>query len=89
MNAVLSGGIIAMCLLILIYLYRAIFGPSVFDRLIGLNGIASKAILLLVFIGLLDGRLDMYIDLAIGYSLLNLVGSFAVGKYLERRDMNS
>ena len=68
-----------------LYLYRIVRGPEVFDRLIGLNGIASKAILLLLLIGLSQQRLEMFIDICIGYGLLNLVGSLAVAKYLEKR----
>ena len=71
--------------LILVYLYRVVQGPTVFDRLLGLNGIATKAIMLQVIIGTLYGRLEMFVDIAVGYSLLNLIGALAVAKYLERR----
>ena len=67
------------------YLYRAIRGPDVFDRLIGLNGITTKSILILVFIGAFVAQTDMFLDLSLGYGLLNLVGGLATGKYLERR----
>ena len=80
-----------MCLFLLtallpLYLYRAVRGPSVFDRLIGLNGIATKSILLLILIGTSMGQLDMFLDICLGYGLLNLVGSLAVSKYLERKE---
>ena len=71
--------------LILVYLYRVVQGPTVFDRLLGLNGIATKAIMLQVIIGTLYERLEMFVDIAVGYSLLNLIGALAVAKYLERR----
>lgn len=76
-----------LCALIPFYLYRAVKGPTVFDRLIGLNGIATKAILVLVFIGAVSGALEMLVDIALGYGLLNLVGAVAIGKYLEQRGM--
>ncbi|MEK9658976.1 MAG: MrpF/PhaF family protein, partial [Chloroflexota bacterium] len=34
--------------------------------------------------GFLFERPDMFVDLALGYALLNFVGTVAVGKYLER-----
>ena len=81
------GCLIALSLLIPFYLYRAVCGPSVFDRLIGLNGIATKAILFLIFIGAYIGQLDMLLDIGLGYGLINLVGAVAIGKYLETRGM--
>ena len=71
--------------LILVYLYRVVRGPSVFDRVLGLNGISTKAIILLVVIGTGLGRVDMYVDISTGYALLNLVGALATAKFLEER----
>jgi len=88
MTSFFLATLIVLSLLIPFYLYRATVGPTVFDRLIGLNGIASKAILFLVLIGAHDNQLDMFLDLALGYGLLNLVGSLAVGKYLERKELH-
>jgi len=87
MNTFWLGSLFALAALIPFYLYRAIAGPTVFDRLIGLNGIATKAILFLILIGVFNGQLDMFIDIGLGYGLLNLVSSLAVGKYLERKGL--
>lgn len=79
---------IILCSLVVMltaYLYRSLKGPSVFDRLIGLNGIATKAVLILVFIGVVFEQTDMFMDIALGFGLLNLVGALAVGKYLEKK----
>ncbi len=76
---------IVLVLLILVYLYRVIAGPTVFDRLLGLNGISTKAILLVVIIGTMYERVDMFVDISTGYALLNLVSALAVTKYFEHR----
>ena len=78
---------ILMLLAILLgaYLYRVLQGPTIFDRVLGLNGISTKAIILLIVIGVYFGRVDMFIDIATGYALLNLVGALAVAKYLEQK----
>ena len=68
-----------------VYLYRVLRGPTVFDRLLGLNGISTKAIILLVLIGTIYERVDMFVDISTGYALLNLVGALAVTKFLEQR----
>jgi len=68
-----------------VYLYRVVRGPTVFDRLLGLNGISTKAIILLVVIGTVYDRVDMFVDISTGYALLNLVSALAIAKYLEER----
>ena len=67
------------------YLYRVLQGPTIFDRVLGLNGISTKAIILLIVMGIYFERVDMFVDISTGYALLNLVGALAVAKYLERK----
>jgi multicomponent Na+:H+ antiporter subunit F len=72
-------------LLMLISLYRALFGPTVLDRLIGVNAIGSKTVVLLVLIGLLYHRLDMFVDIALAYAMLNFVAVLAASRYFQKR----
>ena len=67
------------------YVWRAIAGPTVFDRVIALNAIGTKTAVLFVMIGLVDGRLDMYVDLALGLILLNLFIRLLVAKYVRMK----
>jgi len=69
------------------YLYRVLQGPTIFDRVLGLNGISTKAIILLIVIGIVFERVEMFIDISTGYALLNLVGALAVAKYLEQKGL--
>ena len=78
--------LILLTILIVTYLYRVMRGPTVFDRLLGLNGVSTKAIILLVLIGTIYGRVDMFVDISTGYALLNLVSALAVAKYLEQKE---
>ena len=75
----------ALALIIGVYLYRGIRGPTVFDRMLGLNGISTKAVILLVVMGTVYDRVDMFVDISTGYALLNLVAALAIAKYLEER----
>lgn len=77
--------LVLLAVLIGVYLYRVLKGPTIFDRVLGLNGISTKAIILLVLIGSYFERVDMFVDIATGYALLNLVGALAVAKYLEQK----
>ena len=74
-----------LTILILVYMYRVFQGPTVYDRILGLNGISTKAIILLTILGSLYSRLEMFVDIALGYAVLNVVGGLAVGKYLEHK----
>jgi multicomponent Na+:H+ antiporter subunit F len=66
-------------------LYRVVVGPTVFDRVIGAGLIGTNALLLLVLVGFIYGRIDMFVDVAIAYALLNFVGVVALGRYFEGR----
>ena len=77
--------LVLLAILLGVYLYRVLQGPTIFDRVLGLNGISTKAIILLIVMGIYFERVDMFVDIATGYALLNLVGALAVAKYLERK----
>jgi len=77
--------LVILSILLAVYLYRVLLGPTIFDRVLGLNGISTKAIILLIVIGVYFDRVDMFIDISTGYALLNLVGALAVAKYLEQK----
>ena len=79
--------LMVLAVLIAAYLYRVLQGPTIFDRLLGLNGISTKAIILLVLMGIVFERVDMFVDISTGYALLNLVGALAVAKYLEQKGL--
>ena len=84
MTGIFLGIAIYMIVLIALPLYRLIKGPTVFDRVISAGLIGVNSVLLLAVIGFGFDRIDMFVDLAIVYALLNFVGTVAAGKYLER-----
>lgn len=73
----------ALLVALVLLLARAVLGPTVFDRLLAANTIGTVAVLLLSVIGFLAGRPE-FLDLAIVYGLLNIVGTIAVLKFFER-----
>ncbi len=76
---------LGICFLMLFALYRALFGPTVLDRLIGVNAIGSKTVVLLLLIGILYGRIDMFVDIALAYAFLNFVAVLAASRYFHKR----
>ena len=80
----LSGAIFLVILMIL-SLYRGVYGPTVLDGLIGVNAIGSKTTALLVLIGILYGRADMFVDIAIAYAVLNFIAVLAAARYFQKK----
>jgi multicomponent Na+:H+ antiporter subunit F len=77
-----SAAVIALLVTLALALVRAIRGPTVFDRLLATNTAGTVSVLLLSTIGFLTGRPD-FLDLAIVYALLNVVGTIAVLKFFR------
>lgn len=83
---VLAG---SLAVIALIPFYRVVQGPTVFDRLLSAGAVGSKTIVIACLFGAIYDRLDMFVDLAMAYAILNFVGLIAIEKYfcsLERRE---
>lgn len=65
---------------------RALKGPTVFDRVLAANSVGTLAILLLAVVGFLTGRPE-WLDIAITYGLLNLIGTLAILKFFRHGDL--
>lgn len=75
-----AGAVAALLATLALLLARAVSGPTVFDRLLAANTTGTVAMLLLAVIGFLNGRPD-FLDLALVYGMLNIVGTIAVLKF--------
>ena len=74
-----------LCALMVISLYRAVFGPTVLDRLVGANAIGSKTVILLLIIGYLYDRVEMFVDIALAYAFLNFIAVLAASRYFYKK----
>ena len=74
--------VIVLITIIALMLGRALRGPTGFNRMNALGVISADTIILIVLFGYLDGRIDMYVDIAISYAILGFVGSIAIAKFL-------
>ncbi|MFN0164062.1 MAG: monovalent cation/H+ antiporter complex subunit F [Burkholderiales bacterium] len=83
MFAAAASAVLATIALALVRVY---LGPSVFDRLLAANTIGTAAMLLLSVLGFLTGRPE-FLDLAIVYGLLNVIGTIAVLKYIRQGNL--
>ena len=74
--------LIAVLISLVLAMVRAIIGPTMFDRVLAVNSTATLAVLSLALIGFVVGRPE-FLDIAILYTLLNLIGTLAVLRYFH------
>lgn len=81
-----AAAALALLVTISLAIVRAALGPTVFDRVQAGNTVGTGAVLLLAVMGFLTDRPE-FLDLAITYGLLNLVGTIAVLKFFRYGDL--
>ncbi|MHC4958575.1 MAG: monovalent cation/H+ antiporter complex subunit F [Planctomycetota bacterium] len=81
MTAVVLAGVLATMALALA---RAWLGPTIFDRILGLNMFGTKTVLLISAGCFFLGRPD-FLDLALLYALMNFIGVIAVLRFARHR----
>ena len=77
-----AGILVAMAL----SLARALLGPTVYDRILAVNNHGTMTVLLVALFGFLTERPD-FLDIALLYALINFIGTIAVLKFFEYRDL--
>jgi len=63
-------------------LYRAIKGPGMYNRVLAINVIGTKTVVILALIGFIYER-PHFLDIALVYALINFIATFAILKYIE------
>jgi len=83
MNSFLLGVTIFIAIVTAACLYRLAVGKTVFDRIIAAALVWTNGFILLILIGFLFERINMFIDIAIAYALLNFIIMIVLAKYFE------
>jgi multicomponent Na+:H+ antiporter subunit F len=76
---------LGLLFIMLLPLFRVVRGPTTFDRIMGVNVIGTKTTVLLVIIGTIYGRVEMFVDIALAYALLNFIATLAASRYFQHR----
>ena len=77
---------VAVLITMFMALFRALAGPTVFDRILAVNMFGTKTMVLIAVLGFLTGRPD-FLDIALVYALINFIGTIAVLKFLKFGDL--
>ncbi len=83
-----AAAAIAILITMVLALARAFMGPSVYDRILAVNGFGTKTVLMIAVYGFLTDRPD-FLDIALVYALINFVGTIAVLKFFEYGDLGA
>lgn len=81
--AVYAVAILAILVGAFMALVRALKGPETVDRVLAVNVIGTKTVVVIGLIGFLFGRPEFF-DLALIYALINFIATIAFLKYLEK-----
>jgi multicomponent Na+:H+ antiporter subunit F len=73
---------LALLVTLVLGLLRAFLGPTIHDRILAVNVVGTKTVLMIALLGFIVGRPE-FIDTAIVYALLNYIGIIAVLRVFE------
>jgi multicomponent Na+:H+ antiporter subunit F len=83
-SAFFTGAALVVAVLILVGLIRVAKGPTPFDRMVAVALVTVNGLVLLLLIGAIFDRLELFVDIAIAIALLAFVLPVGLGKYYER-----
>jgi len=75
-----AGGTVLLA--IALVLVRALLGPTVYDRILAVNALGTKTVILVAILSFTTGRPE-FLDIALLYTLINFVVTIAILKYKE------
>jgi multicomponent Na+:H+ antiporter subunit F len=75
---------LAVILLTVMSTFRIIIGPTIWDRLLGLNLVTTKLIMLIVLIASLRQE-TFLLDIALIYALLGFIGITFMSIYIQNK----
>ena len=76
--------LIILIILSLLSTLRVLIGPSLWDRLLGLNLVTSKLIMLIILIAS-QKQQSMLLDVALVYALLSFMGIVFISIFIQRK----
>jgi len=76
--------LLALAVLLLASMVRIVLGPTVWDRLLGMNLVTTKIVMAIAVLAVLMDR-TFLVDVAIVYALLGFVASVLIARFIEKK----
>lgn len=83
MNKLLIFASLFLSLTIFMCIFRAIKGPTATDRLVSINVIGTKTIILILMISFILKE-TYFVDVALVYALISFIASIVISKFIRR-----
>ncbi len=77
--------LIGLVSILIVMVIMMLVKKPLIDRLNFVFAMNTVVVLLIMTVGFIDGRVDMYIDIALSYSILGFVTSVILAKYIGGR----
>jgi multicomponent Na+:H+ antiporter subunit F len=77
---VFEAAAITVLVAMFLALYRGIRGPRIYDRVLAVNIIGTKTVVLIALVGFIYER-PYFMDIALVYALINFIATLAILKY--------
>lgn len=77
--------LLAITGVVILMLFFMIRKNGVYDKLNAMFVMNTNIVFLILVRGLIDGRIDMYIDIALSYSILGFVTTVILAKFIGGR----
>lgn len=77
--------LMATLILTVMMLIRLFAHENIYNRYAGILVMSTNIIPILLLVGVIEERLDMYVDIAISYALLGLITSIILAKFMGNR----
>ncbi len=85
MSPFLLTMLVLLALMTAAALVRVVLGPTVFDRLVAVSLVTVNAVALLVLLGFVFERGDLFLDIALVFAMLSFLLPVVLGRYFEER----
>jgi multicomponent Na+:H+ antiporter subunit F len=82
MNKIFMIALMILAFTIMLCTIRAILGPTAVDRLVAVNVIGTKTIVLIVLVSLILKE-TYFVDVALVYALISFLASIIIAEFIE------
>lgn len=83
MTKLLIFSILFLCTTIFLCMYRAVKGPTAADRLIAINVIGTKTIVIILIVSFILSE-TYFVDVALVYALISFLASIVISRVIEK-----
>ena len=77
-----TAAALAVLVAMVMALFRAFSGPTLYDRILAVNVFGTKTVLLIAVAGFLMGRPE-FLDIAMVYALINFISVIGILRFFE------